>query len=91
MNSPLVLNAAEHLAGDLIAKQPEARARASELFMRTLGRPITEPEVAEILGTSEKLGEQLRAEGVSDAERERAVWTSLCQTMLMSNEFLYVK
>ena len=91
MNSPLVLNAAERLAGDLIAKQPVARERAVELLMRTLGRPVTEPELAEMLSTAEKLEEQFRADGVTESERERAVWTSLCQTMLMSNEFLYVR
>jgi len=91
MNSPLVLNAAERLAGDLVVKQPVARERAAELLMRTLGRPVTESELAGILSTAEKLGEQLRADGVSETECELAVWTSLCQTMLMSNEFLYVK
>jgi hypothetical protein len=91
MNSPLVLNAAEHLAGNLMSKHQETRERAAELLLRTLGRPLTEPELIEIQGTAERLNEQLRADAVPDAERERAVWTNLCQTMLMSNEFLYVK
>jgi hypothetical protein len=34
---------------------------------------------------------QLVQDGVPDAERLRAVWTSLVQTVLMSNEFLYVR
>ena len=38
-----------------------------------------------------QLNIQLQADGVPEAERDLAVWTSLSQTLLMSNEFLYIR
>lgn len=91
MNSPLVLNAAEHLARQLITTTPEPRQRLTSLVMRTLGRPATAEELADLLQATERLGQQLQADGVADGERELAIWTGIAQTMLMSNEFLYVR
>jgi hypothetical protein len=59
--------------------------------MRTLGRPATAEELADLLQATERLGQQLQADGVADGERELAIWTGIAQTMLMSNEFLYVR
>jgi len=91
MNSPLVLNAAEHLARQLITTTPEPRQRLTSLVMRTLGRPATAEELADLLQATERLSAQLQADGVAEGERELAIWTGIAQTMLMSNEFLYVR
>lgn len=84
MNSDLVIQAAENLATDLIKEFPDQRSeRVDSLFFRTLGRHATDEEQAQIVATIADLSEQ-----VGD---EKTVWSVISQTLLMSNEFLYVR
>jgi cytochrome c553 len=92
MNSDLVIQAAENLAGQLLAQFPDdARQRTELLFMRALGRPANGDDFSRFEQMAKKLDQQLAQDEIAEAERLKAVWTSLCQTLLMSNEFLYVK
>jgi hypothetical protein len=90
MNSPLVLQAAEHLARQLLEHSPDFAARADQLLLRTLGRPATQADIRQLQLASEQLTQQLQRDA-PDATHDVAVWTSLCQTFLMSNEFLYIR
>ena len=92
MNSDLVIQAAENLAGQLLTEFPDdAQKRIDALFRRALGRPATEEDVKRFEKTAAELSQQLSMEQVAEADRPKAVWTSLCQAVLMSNEFLYVR
>lgn len=92
MNSDLVIQAAENLAKEIQAEFPgELNSRVNVLFLRSLGRPATAAEVEEFLAAASAMESQLMQDGVAEADRATAVWTSLCQTVLMSNEFLYVR
>ena len=92
MNSDLVIQAAEHLAGTLITDFPEDHGlRIQTLFLRTLGRPASEQETTRFLASLPQIEQQLNNDGVAESDRSRLAWTSLCQTVLMSNEFLYVR
>ena len=92
MNSDLVIQAAEELAVDLFRKSPaDERARVVSLFLRAVGRLPTADEIERLLRAGAAINEQLVADGIDDAERPKAVWTILCQSVLMSNEFLYVR
>ncbi|MEY3174616.1 MAG: hypothetical protein RLZZ436_2530 [Planctomycetota bacterium] len=120
MNSPLVLQAAENLARQLLEQSPDFAVRADQLLLRTLGRSATPVDIQNLQQAAEKLTRQLQLEaqargadagaaaaatsscptgdpgGLSPASfsgdhSELAVWTSLCQTFLMSNEFLYIR
>lgn len=92
MNSDLVIQAAETLAVDLLTEHPvDENARVVSLFLRAVGRPAAADEIQRFLKAGAEINEQLVADGVSEAERPKTVWTVLCQSVLMSNEFLYVK
>lgn len=92
MNSDLVIQAAENLAKEIQAEFPDDQSsRVNALFLRSLGRPVTAAEAKEFLAAAVALESQLVQDGVVEGERATAVWTSLCQTVLMSNEFLYVR
>jgi len=92
MNSELVIQAAEKLAGDLLAEHPDDEtARTDSLFLRATGRPAAADEILRFLNAGARINDQLVADGIIDDERQKTVWTVLCQSVLMSNEFLYVK
>jgi cytochrome c553 len=92
MNSDLVIEAAEDFAGELLKENPDdAGARIQSLFTKVLGRSASEQDIEDFQKMSAMIDAQLVQDGVPDAERLRAVWTSLVQTVLMSNEFLYVR
>jgi hypothetical protein len=92
MNSDLVIQAAEHLAGELLREYPEdARERGRILFLRTLGRPAEPGEIDQLLASAEKLTRQLQNDGIDPTTHALATWTAVAQAMLMSNEFLYVR
>ncbi len=92
MNSDLVIQAAETLAVDLLTEHPvDEYARVVAVFLRAVGRPAAADEIQRFLKAGAEINEQLVADGVSEAERPKTVWTVLCQSVLMSNEFLYVK
>ena len=92
MNSDLVIQAAENLAKEIQKQFPDDQSsRVNDLFLRSLGRSANPAEVNEFLAAAGKLEAQLIQDGVAEGDRQTAVWTSLCQTVLMSNEFLYVR
>ena len=91
MNSDLVIQAAEKLAADLLTQHPaDDGARVASLFLRAVGRHVTAEEIARIVKAGTAIKEQLAADGVIETDSAKAVWTVLCQSVLMSNEFLYV-
>lgn len=92
MNSPLVIKASEECAARLLQQFPDSeRQRVEQLFWQTVGRGPAETEWKAISESIPRLTEQLRTDGVADGELSTMVWTNLVQTVLMSNEFLYVK
>jgi len=91
MNSPLVISAAEHLARDLCSSSSDFSVRADRLPRAVLGRQLSAAELDGLQQAARQLNIQLQADGVPEAERDLAVWTSLSQTLLMSNEFLYIR
>jgi cytochrome c553 len=101
MNSPLVIQASEHLARELLQRSSEFSARVNDLLLRTVGRPAAPADVEQLQLAADRLQEQLQQESAAAAgdasakagaaNVELAVWTSLCQAMLMSNEFLYIR
>ena len=91
MNSDLVIQAAENLAGRLLTEHADYADRVNALFLTALGRNATPDEISKLAQSAAFIESQLAQDGVAEADRQGAVWTSLCQTVLMSNEFLYVR
>ncbi len=92
MNSDLVIQAAENLSELLMVEFPDNTSqRLDSLFHRTLGRGPTESETAEFESAAKSIDDQFTQDGIADAARPKVVWATLCQTVLMSNEFLYIR
>lgn len=92
MNSGLVIQAADECASRLLQQFPDnEQQRVEQLFWQTLGRAPSVNESQAISSAIPKVTEQLRSDGVAENDLARAVWTNIVQTLLMSNEFLYVK
>jgi hypothetical protein len=88
LNSDLVVNSAGGLAERLIRHSADDRARLSVLFETCLCRPATERELAASLRFLNEARGMLR--DASPASSERRVWQAVGQTLLMSNEFIYI-
>ncbi|MGE3779524.1 MAG: DUF1553 domain-containing protein, partial [Pirellulaceae bacterium] len=85
LNSPLVMNCADALAAET---QSENEAeQVSALYARCFGRPAAP---AEIQQAREFLSDFARTPGQGEATGQ-AGWSALCQALLTSNEFLYVR
>jgi hypothetical protein len=90
MNSPLVLQAAENLARQVLEHSPDFATRVDQLLLRTLGRPATPADIQHLQLAMGQISQQLQQDAPAAGD-EVKVWTSLCQTLLMSNEFLYIR
>lgn len=91
LNSDLVLQASEGFASRLLALEIENRDRIQLLYRRALGRDATGRDLeraGEILGQMD----QILMPKNSDANKRRLqCWTFLCQIVLASNEFIYLR
>jgi hypothetical protein len=81
MNGEPMMAASEKLADALIKKHVTDEARINQLYLIAYARPAEKSEHDRLL----RLFEELQREGTS-----RQAWSWLCQTVLASNEFLYV-
>ncbi|WZP00322.1 PSD1 and planctomycete cytochrome C domain-containing protein [Isosphaeraceae bacterium EP7] len=93
LNSDLVLQAARTLAADLITRpQTDDAGRIRQLYEQTLGRSPAPEESRRNLAFLERF-ERLRHDGpgVSNDERRTEAWQALCQVILASNEFVYIR
>jgi hypothetical protein len=76
MNSELVLKQAEGLADSILSSSAAILdERLTRLFRRCLTRPPTPAETAVL------------REALASAPNDRATWSQICQTLLMTGEF----
>lgn len=89
MNSDLVIDVAETLTDRLIRERPEESARIQRFYELAFGRSPTEVEQQRILSYVKRLERELITQ---DAEHDphRAAWIAAIQSLLSSNEFVYV-
>ena len=81
-NSPFVIEQAEQLAELVSSKANDTVARVRLAFARVLSREPSETEVDEAI--------ELVRLTKSDLNSEDKAWSSLCQALLVTNEFRYV-
>jgi hypothetical protein len=81
LNSPVVVEQARHLAALLAALGEDPTVRLQAAWMRAYGRRPDEVELHEARSFLQAATAELKSE-------ERA-WRSLCQALLISNEFRY--
>ena len=99
LNGDFVMKTAETVAASLVAAAPhDADTRTLLLFRRLLGRRPTDAEAKAVRRSIETFAAELAAErttetteGTAPAELEAAVWTAVCQTLLVGNEFVMMR
>ncbi|MCA9248462.1 MAG: PSD1 domain-containing protein [Planctomycetales bacterium] len=90
MNSDFVQDVASHLAARLRSENAtDQRAQVETLYQIALGREVSEAEAAQAL----EYLQRFHAESASteDQATDDAAWRMLCQAVLVSNEFFYVR
>jgi mono/diheme cytochrome c family protein len=91
MNSDLLLETSAALSDRLFTEQPEdEQARVARLYELTLGRLPESHETDRFL-TFVKRFEKAIGESSGEEDIYQTAWTAACQTILGTNEFLYVQ
>jgi hypothetical protein len=93
MNSPLCLEASAALAARLQQEAAEdTTARIQRLYELAFARPATAEETDRLLQFVEQLKTSLQQQDgeQSDSDRVHQAWTAICQSVLASNEFVYI-
>jgi len=85
MNSQWMTELSNVMATRLIAAEPTFELRTTRLFEEALGRPPTSDETEQVKHFLTGLRE------ADPGMQELACWQVLCQSVLSSNEFLYVR
>lgn len=93
LNSDLIIQAANNLAKKLVNETPDEPLRIRSLYEITLGRPPQQRELETISVALSDLQQQARIDGTGFDSKsiEMEAWTLIVQTLLISNEFLYVQ
>jgi len=91
MNSPVVLQAAETTANNLLTNSwlTDDKSRVDQAFRLMLGRPPDAQQRADVLAFLNNYAASLPS-NTKDEQRRLEAWTSVCQTLLASAEFRYV-
>src|SRR5690606_36473570 len=85
MNSEFVAGRARSLAQSLIEAETSGEARVNSAWYKILGREPTREEAAASLEYIRRFPGQ-----TEDDSGRTLAWTSLCRTLIASNDFLYV-
>jgi hypothetical protein len=92
MNSELVMDAADELARLVLAAEPDDSARIATLYRRALGRSPDEAEVSRAIAFVAGFSSQALTDSAHlDPARLQRAWSLLCQSLLASNEFIYLR
>jgi hypothetical protein len=83
LNSELVMDSADALAGQLLQQDGDDRQRIDQAYQRTLVRPASAAEVDRAIAFVNDL--------VEDKAEPQQAWSLLCQSLLASNEFVYLR
>lgn len=86
LNSDLVMDSADELARWLAAQSSDNGKRIQLAYERALGRPATESEEQRVLAFIDELCSSKAA-----PSSQQQAWSLFCQSLLASNEFIYVR
>jgi hypothetical protein len=91
LNSELVMQASSDLAERVLAASADDAQRIARLYSLAYGREATAAETTAARDFLAAADQALNSKKPDAAKRSRLAWDSLCQTVLASNEFIYVK
>lgn len=87
MNSELVMDSADEMARQLLDYSQDKAARVQAAYDRAFGRPPTDLETQRVLAF---VAELTSGEGTNN-DHEQQAWALFCQSLLASNEFIYLR
>jgi len=90
MNSDLITELSSATADRLLATQQPQQERIQRLFQMAYARPATDAEAQQMENYLQQL-ERLAARNDSTADPTHKAWQMICQSVLASSEFLYVR
>jgi hypothetical protein len=91
MNSPLVMHCSRSLAHQLLASLPGDQERVGRVFEMLYSRPPTAEDFAIAARFFEEVAEDPSVAVLPLQERQLQSWTLYCQSLLASNEFVYIR
>ena len=92
LNSELVSESSRRLALQIAGERlSDDSARIKRTFLKTVSRLPSESEIASLRALLEKLRISIGAEQPDSMNLNIQAWTLLCQTLLCSNEFAYIR
>ncbi len=92
MNSDLLQRTAEALATRLLGEEPESSAaRVERLYQLAYSRSPTDAEIAQSDEFLAEVTRELQASAGDSSMSTKQSWEALCQVVLASSEFLYVR
>lgn len=101
MNSDLIMDSANIWAGNLLSQRGDDRSRLAKAYNQAFGRPPTKTETDRVLAYISEQGTSISsenppknsAEGARrfSVEESRRAWALVCQSILASNEFIYLR
>jgi len=92
MNSKLAVSSADTLADQLLAQSNLTdEARIHSLFALVYGRPPTAKEVERLTAAVAAFEKDYVPSESDVAKRRRKAWSTVCQTVLASNEFIHLR
>ncbi len=89
MNSPWVSDLTFAMADRLLAAGGSRRDRIDRMFLQAYGRPATSQETARAEKFLSQFGSL--AADQTDKHADRKAWQALCQAVVCSSEFIYLK
>ena len=91
LNYDLVVESASRMAEALLALKADDAERVAAAYLMSVGRPATAKESARAVAFIEDTGAAaVTATGLDKTDQMRS-WAMLCQSLLASNEFFYVR
>ncbi len=91
LNSDLIMESSDQLAQQLLADAAmDDASRIQELYRRVLSRDPSAGEQQIHLKFLNEVDTALTADHAEESERRRMAWSTLCQVVMASNEFLYL-
>ncbi len=92
MNSDLVMDSADELARDLLSQSASDASRLEIAYQRLLGRLPSAAESRRAVAFIDGLAmDGLLDSATVDPEQMHRAWSLYCQSLLASNEFLYLR
>ena len=92
LNSDQVFDLTRTMAVGLVGPpEGDDSGRVRRLYELAFGRPPTDAETARATAFLRRVEAEAGAEGTKDGERRLAAWQALCQVLVSSSEFLYIR